>query len=185
MKTVEELIKEEHRNRPDRIIVRGSDGFDNCIFVKIPRTGTNSINSVLKQSGGHRAASEWRAKYPIEWEELFTFSVVRHPYTRYLSAFYHIKLHEHHNVNDYLRDKGVMEDVIFQPQHTFLDIPVDKVYKFENLKEAWDNIQTRLGINKELPHLHKTGKKVELNEESKKYLADYYKVDFERFHYDS
>lgn len=187
MKTPEEIVKQAHKGVRRDIAAGG--GFENCAFIKIPRTGTQSINTVLKQRMGHRTAWEWRHRYKDRWDDLFKFTVVRNPYTRFVSAYHHARVKPH--IDDFVANIGDMPkefEIIFKPQYLFVyendTLLVDKVYKFENLKEAWKDISERIGARQELPHLHKTKvKKAVLNDKSKRILAECYKVDFERFGY--
>lgn len=181
MKSPEQLVKEAHAKHRTPIAYKGGGGYDNCAFIKIPRTGTNSINMILKQSMGHRTALEWMHKYPDQWPDLFTFAIVRNPYTRFVSACHHVGT----DVNKQVPT----DDIIFKPQHLFIydsdELLVDKVYRFEQWDKTWDDIAKRIGCDQTPQHLHKTpGTKQVLSNKSKARLAKYYTEDFERFGYD-
>lgn len=198
--TPEELIREDWKKHRDEI---STAGYENCAFVKIPRTGTQSINMILRQKMGHRTAVEWRHRYKKKWEDAFKFTIVRHPFTRFVSAWHHcdhIRADYHGvdygdsiiDINEFVRQMIIPRPlrIVFKPQYLYVydgdELLVDKVYKFEQLDEAWEDIKEKVGIDKDtkLPHLHQTlGKKDELNRLSKKILAECYKVDFERFNY--
>ncbi len=67
-----------------------------AIFVHVPKTGGTSIERTLRESpeqvvGGHTTALGYRKKFPDEFAEFFTFAVVRHPATRFLSAWRYLR----------------------------------------------------------------------------------------------
>lgn len=57
-----------------------------CVMVRIPKTGSTSIVKGLL--GGMENASEIRyGEFPDEWQDLYSFAVVRNPFDRLVSAF--------------------------------------------------------------------------------------------------
>jgi len=58
-----------------------------CVFLRIPKTGTTSILKGLL-GGKENAAEIYRSsRIPEEWRHLFTFAMVRNPFTRFFSAY--------------------------------------------------------------------------------------------------
>lgn len=180
-----------------------------CIFINIPRTGSGSISEHIA-TGGHRPLSERRnimaARGKLEeYEGAFKFAFVRNPYTRFISAWCHLGLHKRFDVNKFLghnmywskphlltykmRWKWLLEKHhnLFRSQHTFLDSGDDDihVYKYEALPQNWGKVCKKLGISPapKLSHKNQATCDVELTDESKEILYNYYKYDFEEYGY--
>jgi len=163
------------------------------IYTNIPRTGCGSICEALKIGGGHWPTSfrinELEGK-GIDTKSLFKFAFVRHPYSRFVSAYQN--LGKKQNVNEFIQAGKIgelmdSERTMFRPQVDWImeddKLLVDFVGRYENLKEDWKYIQKKLKIKAPLPHLNKTVK-VELEEASKKVLRILYADDFEEFGYE-
>lgn len=182
-----------------------------CIFINIPRTGSGSISEHIA-TGGHRPLSERRnimaARGKLEeYEGAFKFAFVRNPYTRFISAWCHLGLHKEFDLNKFLSpDPIVLMTVkkifnrpsglnyliekrhnLFRPQHEFLDTGDDDihVYKYEALPQNWGKVCKKLGISPapKLSHKNQATCDVELTDESKEILYNYYKYDFEEYGY--
>ena len=71
-----------------------------CIFVHVPKAGGTSVecSAIFDDQrartgdhvGGHFTALEYRATYPDEFRDYFTFAFVRNPYDRLVSAFLYL-----------------------------------------------------------------------------------------------
>src|SRR5690554_6454752 len=60
----------------------------NCIFVHVPKAAGTSVNKALYgRTLGHYSATEIQRKFPELYERAFTFSLVRNPWDRVLSAY--------------------------------------------------------------------------------------------------
>ena len=60
----------------------------NCIFVHVPKAAGTSVNKALYgRTLGHYSAGEIQTKFPGLYERAFTFSLVRNPWDRVLSAY--------------------------------------------------------------------------------------------------
>jgi hypothetical protein len=71
------------------------------MFVHIPKTGGTTVEVGIlfrdkkgafpnkSMLGGHRTIHELRELFPVESRSYFTFSIVRNPYARFVSAFFH------------------------------------------------------------------------------------------------
>lgn len=153
-----------------------------CFFVHICKTGGTSIERTLaapnQTVGGHSTAGAMRKKWPMEWAEWLTFSVVRDPVDRFLSAWSYLRhepvhpahnnylIHELDTLSAFCARLEAQPDLIHSmvhliPQARFLQgisgqILVQKVYRFEELEEAWKDICARLGVDKKLPHLNRS-----------------------------
>ncbi len=166
-----------------------------CLLIKIPKCATASLNQIVKQFGGHRTALEWRKCFSqATWDSLYKFSIVRNPYDRFQSGYYHSKL-QAVDINEWLIEKGVegartINEQVFKPQVDYLcggdgNPLVDFWGQFEHLVACWRKISKEIGVSAELPHEHETNEvRVELNEKSKQIIAEYYADDFETFSYE-
>ncbi len=80
---------------------------------------------------------------------------------------------------------------MFQPQVEWLkdhegNIVVDHILKMEHLSEDFKEVAMKIGIKKKLPHLNKTKKEdytKYYDGETKAIVAEWFKVDIERFSY--
>ena len=60
----------------------------NCIFVHVPKAAGTSVNkAIYGRTLGHYSACEIQEKFPKLYERVFTFSLVRNPWDRVLSAY--------------------------------------------------------------------------------------------------
>jgi hypothetical protein len=146
-----------------------------CIFIHIPKCAGSSINQQLKLDSvgfsGHSPAS-----YHSEYKDYFSFTFVRNPYDRIVSAYkYFRKLKPGHrwykrnsiisdaandmefndfahHINDFMklmkREEGSFESGIhFQPFHYFIDQPIDFVGRFENIQQDYFKILSHLKLS--------------------------------------
>ena len=88
---------------------------------------------------------------------------------------------------------GLSHKYIVQPHHregtvyfNTIDRPYDKIYKYENLSECFDELSERFDIPREKfnQHSHKSEEKPKLSQRSKDILRVIQKEDFEYFGYD-
>ena len=65
------------------------------IHIGIPRTGSGSIEAVLKQKWDRNSTSRQVKKIigQKKWDESFKFTLTRHPIERFISAFTSQSLH--------------------------------------------------------------------------------------------
>lgn len=128
----------------------------------------------------------------------FTFTIVRNPYDRVVSAFEHLKKFEKVKSNwtfDYFVREiliGQREnfDIHFLPQfhwsRPLSKINFDYIGKFETLKEDWKNIAPEISAYPTLPHVNK-GKSIDFrdyySDELKNIIYNMYKDDFIEFEY--
>lgn len=179
-----------------------------CMFVRVPRTGTGSLGTMLNLGGGHMPIMQMKSQYEkkpnsqLKWEEIFKFGFVRNPYTRFVSAYYNLGLDLKHNINDFIQDKDKMdqvykeEAVLLKPEWEYLcdndgNVMVDFVGRFENLHDDWNFLFEKFGYNRKerdryvLVHSNRTDRhKEKLTPEAKKVLYPIYKKDFEIFNYE-
>lgn len=152
------------------------------LFIHVPKTGGTSIASFLEANH----MDPWIRQYPARHDpyhfmekinnissDVFTFSVVRNPYTRAYSYYKHFNYQNQTNAS-FIEFLGYVKDKIFFPNTPMIpfsqsfyvldsnkEISLSKLYRFENLKEFEEDFETNL------PHLRKG----EYNKED--YLLDY------------
>ena len=145
-----------------------------CIFIHIPKCAGSSINQQLKLDSvgfsGHSPAS-----YHSEYKNYFSFTFVRNPYDRVVSAYkYFRKLKEGHrwykrnsiisdaanemdfnefvnHIPDFMklmkREEGSFQSGIhFQTYDYFLDFNIDYLARFENIQEDYAYILKKLQL---------------------------------------
>lgn len=63
----------------------------NYIYIHIPKTGGISVSKRLMGFAvGHKSISEYYANEPLFAEKAFKFSLVRHPFARFRSAYFYL-----------------------------------------------------------------------------------------------
>ena len=163
------------------------------LFIRIPRTASTSILSVVGGQHRHITAKRYKEMLDSAFDGLWKFSVCRNPYTRFVSA-YHSQPSKHvkQNINEILEHKGVKDLIKTDPQHYMLQtdylyddkLMVDYLGRFEELDKTWKHIMKELKINEPLPHIG-ASQKVELTDKAKKPIYEYYKKDFDLLCYSS
>jgi len=140
--------------------------YDSILFVHIPKTAGSSISKILDEKNLDNWKREWpRHHDPYSYleeanlvdERVFSFAVVRNPYTRTYSCY---KQYNKTNQTDisfaqYLDNikQGKISTVsplLHIPQSFYImdqdDLQVERLYKFENLKELEDELGWELGF---------------------------------------
>lgn len=146
----------------------------------------------------HRTVEEKRRK--LGWDEAWTFSVVRNPYSRAVSQFKHWRFYTQSPVDpgaflDWLGLFYVEErrpcpygGNLWLPQSEWLRGGVDEVFYFENIGSAWEEIQRRLNIQANLPRLGRAGDRTAwknlYDERHVDVVETVFARDFERFDYE-
>jgi hypothetical protein len=179
-------------------------------FVHINKCGGTSIQKYLGQPKVHYTAQEAIDKIGIDkWNEHFTFSVVRHPYSRVVSLYnYRVsqnttKLkHNRVELNEWIVKCFQEKDrflawprSMFMPAIDWLlvdgKIAVKKVVKLENINNEWKSICEGIGCHYQPLHKHNATKSStyetaleNLNETSVKIINERFKRDFEEFDYE-
>lgn len=141
-----------------------------------------------------------------------TFTIVRHPHARLLSAYYYLKgggnngldsvwarrhLHEFSDINDFVR-RGLPRPSIrrfmhFRPQWWYIidasgRPAVRYVLYYERLNQEWSAFAESTGLPSSLPQVNVSGggsRLADLTEPSKRVIARLYRRDFEELGYDA
>jgi len=140
--------------------------YDSLLFVHIPKTAGSSISKILDENNLDNWKREWpRHHDPYSYlkeanlvdEKVFSFAVVRNPYTRTYSCY---KQYNKTNQTDisfaqYLDNIkqgkiSTISPLLHIPQSFYImdqdDLQVERLYKFENLKELEDELGWELGF---------------------------------------
>lgn len=157
-----------------------------CIFVHIPKTGGISVSEALwgHMGGVHKTMEEYRRIFGRDTlNEYFSFTFVRNPWARLVSAWSYLKAGGQHArdkawaekyltpfpdfksfVSDGLNENGVLNGIHFRPQTDFITldgkIAVDFIGRQENLKTDFNTVRERIGLHHaELPHRNRSDHK--------------------------
>lgn len=181
------------------------------LFIHIPKTaGSSIIYSGAKTVFGHKTLQYYLKWCPSNIQFPLTFTIIRNPYDRIFSAYHFLKnggkneydrmwarkyIFNTKDINEFiedkLHDKRVLNWIHFRSQTEFVtnksgNIAVDHLIKFEELKSKWPKFAINAGLKHKLPLRNKTNynvRNVELNEKSKRLIANIYRQDFESLNY--
>ena len=167
------------------------------VFVHIPKNGGTSVSRVLRHYAlpPHKYLVHWAARRmgplghkdpfaihmdhstaldcrnilgPERFDEFFTFTIVRNPWTRLYSSYRYSQMLEGRTYHEEARKYDFESFVDFLadneplvPQKGFVadengQIMVDFVGKLERRDEDFAHICARIGINRRLPHKNKS-----------------------------
>jgi len=147
-----------------------------CIFVHIPKTGGTSIIKALDMKRTtHKTAKELKEEYD-EWDDFFSFSIVRNPWDRMVSIYFHFKRVNEKPIikkkvdipstfSDFIYEfnekKIKFNTILYQQQADWIyddnqNLLVNQIYKFENYSDEVEKIFNKLGIKKKLTHERRT-----------------------------
>jgi hypothetical protein len=168
------------------------------LFIHVPKTGGTSIASFLEKNN----MDSWIREYPARHDpyffmeksnkitpDVFSFAVVRNPYTRAYSYYKHFNYQNNLKVSfknflEFVKEKRFFSKtpMISYPQTYYLTdsnnkISLTKIYRFENLKEFENDFSIKL------PHLRKGDYNREeyyrdYTEENISAVLDIYQEDF-------
>ena len=170
--------------------------FDPYLEVEINQVDkVNPEKFTLTQASSYRAALGTK-----EWDNLFTFAIVRNPYDRCVSVWQ--MLEPKQNFRFFIEKISKLEIETLRiydnlTYHCCLQSPhltdgngniiVDCICRFENLEEDFNKITKIIGIqNSKLPHVKRTFHKhysKYYDEATKIMVTEIYKKDIETFNY--
>ena len=168
------------------------------LFVHIPKTAGQSIFSVVSSHWNYVEHAKHDPLFLLERNnnivDVYKFSVVRNPYRRTFSYYKHFNKvnHTEYTFGQFLdiiksgasfpKTKMIPYSQSFYCLNTVGDIGLDKIYKFENLKD----LESDLSVS--LPHINKGSySEVEYfnsyGQRERNFVRDYYSSDFYNFEY--
>lgn len=145
-----------------------------CIYIHIPKCGGIALaNTLFGNLGpGHVPVKSFQLVLTKEqFDSYFKFTIVRNPWDRAVSAFLFLKKGgfnerdrlwaEKHfkNINTFdefvkkwLVKKGSLQELHFKPQYEYIcdtrgNLMVDYIGRFEDYKNSYDYILSRVGLN--------------------------------------
>jgi hypothetical protein len=158
-------------------------GEKNIKFLHIPKTAGTSMLNWLRTNKGNSNAVEWEthpkhSKLPIG---NYSFTVVRNPWDRMVSAYHYLKNISLPEGSSWLKLNSIDEENFptfdswiknlknyanpsaywFRPetqQSEWIDTPVDVVLRYENLQKDFKQIQHQFNCYLPLPHIYASGR---------------------------
>jgi len=184
------------------MIIEGKE-YTKYLFVHIPKTAGQSIFKFIEKDKIDqwvRTATRRHDSYMqlkknnIIGENIFSFAVVRNPYTRAYSCFNQYNKTNKTEISfiEYLNNIkdnkiSVETPLLHLPQYKYViddsdNIGVTKLYKFENLKELEDDIQDTLSFDN-VGEYDTDSYNKDYTEEAINIVKELYEQDFIRFEY--
>jgi len=132
-------------------------------YLHIPKTGGTSISSVLTEIEGTKTIivhDSIRAFNNIE--DYFIFTIVRNPFTRLASAFFHEKRNGRHGYDFHNFLKNINQnDLVILPQSYYINAgstenkKVSFIAKYESYETDVSYIFDKIGVTASIPHLNR------------------------------
>ena len=111
-------------------------------LIRCPRTASTSICLALGKDFDHKPASQVKQELGKEWDKFFKFTIVRDPYTRFISMFKDFVKAD--DLYGFVNGRLFLNDIRFKPQTYYLDIPIDYIGRFEELDKSWKFVCKKL-----------------------------------------
>lgn len=171
------------------------------LFIHNPKTGGRAFQMNFKKKINyflHASANNIKNRLQMEFSKIFSFSFIRHPYARFLSAFYFLnkKIDPNDFCDEFAKSKldWVLKYNVEHVEHFlsqksfFVDyndkIIITKLYKYEHMEDALKDLEKN-GIKDATKFIVKPGKsnnwKSILNEKSLNIIKENYYMDFELY----
>lgn len=187
------------------MLIAGKE-YDKLLFIHIPKTAGTSILNVLKDKDldpwNRRSVEYPRGHLPlvilkkqnIVSESVFSFAVVRNPYTRTYSCFHQFNKTNKTSISfsEYLKNIqknniSRITPLLHLPQYLYVInehgvIATDKTYRFENLSELKNDFGLELKFDNPGKYVIELYNK-DYTDEAIDLVQKIYKSDFDRFEY--
>lgn len=183
------------------MIIKGKE-YSAVLFVHIPKTAGSSISKILDENNLDNWKREWpRHHDPYSYlkeanlidDSVFSFAVVRNPYTRTYSCYKQYNKTNQTNISfsEYLDNIkqgkiSTISPLLHIPQSFYVidqdAVQVDRLYRFENLKKLEEELGWTLGF-------YNVGNYVvesyieDYTDEAIEMVQDFYSSDFMNFAY--
>ena len=173
------------------MVVSRHHGF---VFVHNPKTGGVSITKALKEACPDAMVDvAGRHSYDVRnFPDLYSFSFVRNPYTRMVSAYEFFKQRPHAIWHRHVLNRSFREWLHQGPNPTWFELQsqfadgCSFVGRFERLAEDFSRVCEELGLAAKLGH-HQNSKVNDYwayyDRRSREIVESYYAEDFSRFEY--
>lgn len=139
---------------------------------KMPHVASTPSMNISPDENGYMTAVEVRERWPEEFENYFVFTIERNPFTKvgsHYCAYYGVKAHEY-NMPDPSEPLPFKEKIDFDTYvlerddfpkdwEAYTDnnkIIVDTIYRQENVKEMYQDISIKTGLNITKPEWYRT-----------------------------
>lgn len=193
-----------------------------CIFVHIPRCAGTSVEIWLTGQDywqvdprmKHCTAATAKDIYAEYWDSYFKFSIVRHPFQRFLSCLHYAShfglfIDGDKNIDFSKYHDKFGRDIIVEHDHRFfsygdvassvhskgcvygniLDATLDAIYHFESLKDDMENLCKTLGVKRPCFNIHAEASaepvnKMSLTMKDREHIISICNADFTRFDYE-
>ena len=185
------------------------------IFLHIPKTGGVSVSRALygNLAASHKTIEQYQLAFSArDFNRYFKFCFVRNPWDRLYSAYRFLRKGGidatdrewaaknltsfsdfEQFVTVWLSRENAQSSIHFRPQHEFMlgrfsnRVHVDFIGRFENLATHFAYVARRIGVNANLPHLHRTSsgasyRDVYTNRMARR-VGDVYREDIRRLDY--
>lgn len=178
-------------------------------FIHINKCGGTSIEAFLEIPKVHDTAAQRISVIGRDnWEQKFTFALIRHPYSKVVSHFKYRKTTNQTEmgsrpieINEWVqrayRDKEPQlhdDSLMFAPCFDWVtvdgNVVVQRIIKLEELSLHWEQLLVDLGVPSSPPPVENrtsmtsaTGAREILDKESIKIIDDIFASDFEIFKY--
>lgn len=187
-----------------------------ALFVHVPKTAGTAIERALCEDpkrtvGGHTTALGYRRLFPDDFSNYFKFAVVRHPVSRFLSAWRYLRgmpindalnnaeIHACGSFSMWMdsvhREPEKLDRIVhFLPASRFLcgeagQLLVDRLFHYESLESDWMTICETLALPKlALPTLNASKMELawdDLSGWEAEWISEVYAGDFRLGGYDA
>ena len=180
----------------------------NFVFVHINKTGGMSIEKALgfTEKQHFTAIESLQMIGAKKWEKVFKFSIVRNPWDKVVSQYFHRLKTNQIGLGDYRIDfkewvkltygeqnpKYYDDPKYFMPQLNWLTdnngkLMVDFIGRFENLENDFRFICNKIGVSTDLPLINKSEHKefqFYYDDETTEIVKRWFRKDIETFKYE-
>ena len=184
-----------------------------ALFIHVPKSaGRSIVRGLFDVKSVEHAPAEWYQRLdPKKFQRYFKFTFVRNPWDRAVSAYTYFSqggsaaspedaqwsafINRFSSfdtfVCEWMNETNALRNAVFTPQVLFLqnvfgELEMDYIGRFESLHTDYGNIASRLGVDRELPHLNSSRSmsyQSYYTSRSREIIARIYAQDIEAFGY--